>query len=51
MLRSSIVLDMRKLAIALSGAFLVAGVFAGPVGGGSTTSNNAPDKPRLCQKF
>lgn len=44
---------MRKLAIALSGAVLVAGVFAGPVGGGSTTNNeNAPAKPvRLCQKF
>jgi len=50
-LRSSIEHDMRRLAIALSGALLVAGVFAGPVGGGSTT-NNAPSKPvRLCQKF
>jgi hypothetical protein len=42
---------MRRLAIALSGALLVACVFAGPVGGGSTTKN-APSKPvRLCQKF
>jgi hypothetical protein len=42
---------MRRLAPALSGALLVAGVFAGPVGGGSTM-DNAPSKPvRLCQKF
>ena len=42
---------MRRLALALSVAWLVAGVFAGPVGGGSTM-DNAPSKPvRLCQKF
>jgi len=42
---------MRRLAIALNGALLVAGVFAGPVGGGSSM-DNAPSKPiRLCQKF
>jgi hypothetical protein len=50
-LRSSIALDMRRLAIALSGALLVAGVFAGPVGGGSTTDNTPNEPVRLCQKF
>jgi hypothetical protein len=42
---------MRRLAIALSAGLFVAGIFAGPVGGGSTL-DKAPSKPvRLCQKY
>jgi hypothetical protein len=49
---------MRKLAIALSAVVAAAGIFAAPVGGGSTVTKpaaqvkQAPAKPvRLCKRF
>jgi hypothetical protein len=49
---------MRKLSAALSVAVVAAGVFAAPVGGGSTVTKptvqakQAPAKPvRLCKQF